>query len=53
MRDLERAATPTVQADVASRWQSERCVGQNGAVPRLNFPSMCMQDSPVGVRDSE
>lgn len=38
---------------LASRWQSERCVGQNGAIPRLNFPSMCMQDSPVGVRDSK
>jgi beta-glucosidase len=35
------------------RWELERCVGQNGAVPRLGIPSMCMQDSPVGVRDSK
>jgi len=33
-------------------WEEERCVGQNGAIPRLGFRSMCMQDSPVGVRDS-
>ena len=34
------------------RWQGERCVGQNGAIPRLGFRSMCMQDSPVGLRSS-
>ena len=34
-------------------WEGERCVGQNGAIPRLGFRSMCLQDSPVGVRDSE
>lgn len=31
-------------------WQSERCVGQTGAIPRLGFRSLCLQDSPVGVR---
>ncbi len=36
-----------------SRWQGERCVGQNGAIPRLGFRSLCMQDSPVGVRDTD
>ena len=34
-------------------WQGERCVGQNGAIPRLGFRSMCMQDSPVGVRSTD
>ncbi|KAJ5697522.1 hypothetical protein N7488_011206 [Penicillium malachiteum] len=34
-------------------WELERCVGQNGAIPRLGIPSMCMQDSPVGVRDTD
>ena len=33
-------------------WESERCVGQTGGAPRLGFRSMCMQDSPLGVRDS-
>ncbi|KAI9888502.1 MAG: hypothetical protein M1814_006864 [Vezdaea aestivalis] len=31
-------------------WQQERCVGQVGSVPRLGFRSLCMQDSPLGVR---
>ncbi|KAL8978986.1 MAG: hypothetical protein Q9205_005572 [Flavoplaca limonia] len=31
-------------------WQSERCVGQTGSVPRLGFRSLCLQDSPLGVR---
>ncbi|MCJ1312484.1 hypothetical protein MMC25_006158 [Agyrium rufum] len=34
-------------------WEGERCVGQNGAIPRLGFRSMCMQDSPLGVRDTD
>ncbi|EKD20195.1 uncharacterized protein L3040_007192 [Drepanopeziza brunnea f. sp. 'multigermtubi'] len=31
-------------------WQGEQCVGQVGSIPRLGFRSLCMQDSPVGVR---
>ncbi|CAD6442846.1 2a6536c0-cd11-4100-b891-69563b9bec55 [Sclerotinia trifoliorum] len=34
-------------------WEGEQCVGQAGSVPRLGFRSMCMQDSPVGVRDTD
>lgn len=34
-------------------WQSERCVGQTGAIPRLGFRSLCLQDSPLGLRGSE
>ncbi|GAM83748.1 hypothetical protein ANO11243_017380 [Dothideomycetidae sp. 11243] len=34
-------------------WEGERCVGQTGAVDRLDFPSLCLQDSPVGVRDTD
>ncbi|KAI9883587.1 MAG: hypothetical protein M1823_004640 [Watsoniomyces obsoletus] len=33
-------------------WQQERCVGQTGAIPRLGFRSLCLQDSPMGVRFS-
>lgn len=29
---------------------SEQCVGNTGAIPRLGLRSLCMQDSPVGVR---
>ncbi|KAF2721195.1 glycoside hydrolase family 3 protein [Polychaeton citri CBS 116435] len=31
-------------------WQSEKCVGNVGSIPRLGFKSLCMQDSPLGVR---
>ena len=34
-------------------WESEQCVGQTGSVPRLSLRSMCMQDSPVGVRNTD
>ncbi|KAI1816713.1 glycoside hydrolase family 3 protein [Poronia punctata] len=27
-----------------------RCVGNTGSVPRLGFPSLCLQDGPLGVR---
>lgn len=31
-------------------WASEQCVGNVGAVPRLGLRSLCLQDSPTGVR---
>ncbi|KZF23538.1 glycoside hydrolase family 3 protein [Xylona heveae TC161] len=31
-------------------WLEEACVGAVGSVPRLGFRSLCMQDSPVGIR---
>lgn len=31
-------------------WLSARCVGQTGAIPRLGYRSLCLQDSPLGVR---
>jgi hypothetical protein len=34
-------------------WEGMQCVGNTGAIPRLNFPGLCMQDSPLGVRDSK
>ena len=36
-----------------SGWESEACVGSTGSIPRLNFPALCLQDSPLGVRDSK
>ena len=38
------------QANRKRSWQSERCVGETGSIPRLGFRSLCMQDSPLGVR---
>lgn len=34
-------------------WEGEPCVGNTGSIPRLNFRGLCLQDSPVGVRDSK
>lgn len=34
-------------------WESEACVGNTGSIPRLGFRSLCMQDSPLGVRDTD
>ncbi|KAI0013567.1 glycoside hydrolase family 3 protein [Xylariaceae sp. FL0662B] len=31
-------------------WQGEQCVGQVGAIPRLGLRSLCLQDSPLGIR---
>ena len=31
-------------------WEGEQCVGNVGAIPRLGLHSLCMQDSPLGVR---
>lgn len=45
--------TEKVNLTTGVGWQGERCVGQNGAIPRLGFRSMCMQDSPVGVRSTD
>ncbi|KAF2156266.1 glycoside hydrolase family 3 protein, partial [Myriangium duriaei CBS 260.36] len=34
-------------------WEGERCVGNTGAADRVGFPSLCLQDSPLGVRDTD
>ncbi|KAL2848609.1 glycosyl hydrolase family 3 N terminal domain-containing protein [Aspergillus pseudodeflectus] len=34
-------------------WSLERCVGQTGSVPRLGLGSLCLQDSPLGIRFSD
>ncbi|KAL8935612.1 MAG: hypothetical protein Q9216_005338 [Gyalolechia sp. 2 TL-2023] len=34
-------------------WQGERCVGETGAIPRLGFRGLCLQDSPLGVRNTD
>lgn len=35
------------------RWEEGPCVGNTGSIPRLNFPALCLQDSPLGVRDTD
>ncbi|KAL1739109.1 hypothetical protein HDZ31DRAFT_4739, partial [Schizophyllum fasciatum] len=31
-------------------WMNGPCVGNTPAVPTINYPSLCLQDSPMGVR---
>ena len=31
-------------------WAMGLCVGNTGPVKRLGFPSICLQDGPLGVR---
>ncbi|KAK4634791.1 Beta-glucosidase 1 [Fulvia fulva] len=31
-------------------WEGEKCVGNTGAIPRLGFKALCLQDSPLGIR---
>lgn len=33
--------------------QADLCTGNTGAVPRLGFRHLCLQDGPVGVRYSK
>lgn len=39
-----------VNLTTGTGWESEACVGNVGAIPRLGFDSICMQDSPLGIR---
>lgn len=34
-------------------WETDKCVGQTGSIPRLGFRAMCLQDSPVGIRSTD
>jgi hypothetical protein len=39
-----------VNITTGTGWGMKFCVGNTGDVPRLGFPSICLQDSPLGVR---
>ncbi|KAK5125392.1 hypothetical protein LTR85_000501 [Meristemomyces frigidus] len=45
--------TEKVNLTTGVGWEGEKCVGNNGAIPRLGFKQLCMQDSPLGVRDTD
>ncbi|KAJ5294655.1 hypothetical protein PENANT_c006G05588 [Penicillium antarcticum] len=42
-----------VNLTTGAGWEQERCVGETGGIPRLGMWGMCLQDSPLGVRDSD
>jgi len=39
-----------VNVTTGTGWSMDMCVGQTGAVSRLGFPSLCLQDGPLGLR---
>ena len=34
-------------------WEGGRCVGNTPAIEELGYPSICLEDSPIGVRDAD
>lgn len=46
----QRQSTRKEPTNVGDRWRGEACIGNTGEIPRLGFPSLCLQDSPLGLR---
>ncbi|KAK8210303.1 hypothetical protein M8818_003471 [Zalaria obscura] len=42
-----------VNLTTGTGWSQDLCVGNTGPVPRLGFPSLCLQDGPLGLRFSD
>lgn len=57
-KSYERAADLVSQMTLVEKvnittgtgWSMDMCVGNTGAVDRLGFPSLCLQDGPLGLR---
>lgn len=45
--------TEKVNLTTGVGWEGEQCVGNTGSIPRLAFKAMCLEDSPLGVRDTD
>ena len=41
-----------VNLTTGTGWESDRCIGMTGAVPRLGFQGFCLMDGPLGIRYS-
>lgn len=50
--DLVKQMTLVEKVNITSGtgWQMGLCVGNTGPVQRLGFPSLCLQDGPLGIR---
>ncbi|KAF2418675.1 beta-glucosidase [Tothia fuscella] len=50
--DLVRQMTLVEKVNITTGvgWMMGMCVGNTGPVPRLGFPSLCLQDGPLGLR---
>ncbi|ORX36015.1 glycosyl hydrolase family 3 N terminal domain-domain-containing protein [Kockovaella imperatae] len=42
-----------VNLTTGAGWQVGRCVGNINPIPSQNFPGLCLEDSPLGVRDTD
>lgn len=42
-----------VNVTTGTGWSMDMCVGVTGAVPSVGFPSLCLQDGPLGIRFSD
>ena len=42
-----------VNLTTGTGWESNRCVGNTGSIPRLGLHALCLQDSPLGIRFSD
>lgn len=42
-----------VNLTTGTGWELDHCVGQTGSIPRFGFRALCLQDSPLGVRDTD
>ncbi len=42
-----------VNVTTGTGWAQDLCVGVTGAVPSVGFPSLCLQDGPLGIRFSD
>lgn len=45
--------TEKVNLTTGVSWEGDKCVGNTGSIPRLGFRSLCLEDSPLGVRDTD
>lgn len=46
----EMTLVEKVNVTTGTGWSMDMCVGNTGTVERLGFPSLCLQDGPLGLR---
>ncbi|KAK9469494.1 glycosyl hydrolase family 3 N terminal domain-containing protein [Lipomyces arxii] len=51
-RELVKGLTLVEKINITTGtgWMMGPCVGNTGEIPRVGFPSLCLQDSPTGIR---